>query len=86
MIHLETLDFSKNLLTRIPVELSNCINLNEVLFNDNKIIEIPTKLINLPHLEVFEADGRRIVNFIVKETHKIVFTFRVLSRISSWDR
>lgn len=57
MVNLETLDFSKNLLTTIPVELSNCVHLNELLFNDNKIIQIPTKLISLPQLEVFEADG-----------------------------
>ncbi len=57
MINLETLDFSRNLLTKIPIELANCIHLNELLFNDNKIIQIPTKIINLPQLEVFEADG-----------------------------
>lgn len=57
MTNLETLDFSKNLLTKIPLELSNCINLNELLFNDNNITQIPTKIINLPQLEVFEADG-----------------------------
>lgn len=58
MVNLETLDFSKNLLTTIPIELSNCERLNELLFNHNQIIQIPTKLINLPQLEVFEADGR----------------------------
>lgn len=58
MVNLETLDFSKNLLTTIPIELSNCKRLNELLFNHNQIIQIPTKLINLPQLEVFEADGR----------------------------
>lgn len=57
MVNLETLDFSKNLLTKIPLELANCINLNELLFNDNKIVQVPTKIINLPQLEVFEADG-----------------------------
>lgn len=57
MVNLETLDFSKNLLTAIPVELSNCVHLNELMFNDNQIIQIPTKLISLPQLEVFEADG-----------------------------
>lgn len=68
MVNLETLDFSKNLLTAIPVELSNCKRLNELLFNDNRIIQIPTKLINLPQLEVFEADGSmslRIRNLII---------------------
>lgn len=57
MVNLETLDFSKNLLTEIPMELANCTRLNELMFNDNKIVQIPTKIINLPELEVFEADG-----------------------------
>lgn len=57
MVNLETLDFSKNQLTKIPIELANCVHLNELLFNDNKIVQIPTKIIALPELEVFEADG-----------------------------
>lgn len=66
MANLETLDFSKNLLTEIPIELSNCLHLNELLFNDNKITQIPTKIINLPQLEVFEADGRKMCSRISK--------------------
>lgn len=56
MDQLETLDFSKNSIPEIPIELSKCNNLNEVLFNDNLITDIPVKLILLPKLEVFEAD------------------------------
>lgn len=56
MTNLETLDFSKNLLTMLPNEMAKCQQLNELLFNDNQIIHIPTKLITLPKLEVFEAD------------------------------
>lgn len=58
MTQLETIDFSKNLLRKIPIELSACINLNEVLFNDNFLTEIPIKVIILPKLEVFEADRK----------------------------
>lgn len=53
---LETLDISKNAVRVLPTELAQCQLLNELLVNDNPLLVIPNKLINLPKLEVFEAD------------------------------
>lgn len=53
---LETLDVSKNDLDRLPGELARCQHLNELLVNDNRITFIPNCIINLPRLEVLEAD------------------------------
>lgn len=74
MIQLETIDFSKNLLRKIPIELSECINLNEALFNDNYITEIPVKIIILPKLEVFEADRKYYFCFVLKISDKSFIT------------
>lgn len=53
---LETLDISKNAISVLPIELAQCQLLNELLINDNPILVIPNKIINLPKLEVLEAD------------------------------
>lgn len=53
---LETLDVSKNAINVLPTELAQCQHLNELLVNDNPVLVIPNKLINLPKLEVLEAD------------------------------
>lgn len=57
MVNLEILDLSKNDITIIPIELAKCTLLMELYFNYNPIKYVPTKIMNLPRLEVFEADG-----------------------------
>lgn len=58
MKSLETLILSKNQIAHIPVELSNCTTMTEILLSDNNIIEIPTKIMSMPNLKVMEAESK----------------------------
>lgn len=78
MINLETLDFSKNAVSVIPSELAKCQLLNELLFNDNYINQIPTKVITLPRLEVFEAD-RCCLQYLPANIGKMLSHVRVFN-------
>lgn len=79
MVNLETLDFSKNELSTIPVELAKCQQLNELLFNDNNGIgSIPTKVMTLPRLEVFEAD-RCSLQYLPGAIGKMISHMRVFN-------
>lgn len=57
MKSLETAIFSKNHIRSVPVELSACSTLRELLLSDNDIVEIPTKIMTMPNLKVFEAES-----------------------------
>lgn len=78
MTNLETLDFSKNAVSVIPSELARCQLLNELLFNDNYINHIPTKVITLPRLEVFEAD-RCCLQYLPANIGKMLSHVRVFN-------
>lgn len=57
MKSLETLNFCKNKLTELPIELARCTSLSELLVNDNEIVEIPTKIMSMSSLKVLEAES-----------------------------
>lgn len=61
MKSLVTLNASKNRLTEIPLELATSTTIMELLLNDNYLIEIPTKIIGMQNLKVFEADRKFLV-------------------------
>lgn len=51
----------KNELQQIPIELSDCKNLIEINFDDNlDIREIPSKIFNLPKLQIVQVDRKCI--------------------------
>lgn len=58
MKSLGTLNFSKNRLTEIPSPLANSSTICELYFNDNNIVEIPTEILSMPKLRIFEADSK----------------------------
>lgn len=58
---LETLNFCRNRLTEIPVELAMSTSIRELFFNDNDLSEIPTKVMSLQNLKVFEAESKLLL-------------------------
>lgn len=56
MKSLETLNLCKNRLTKIPLELAASTSITELLLNDNDLIEVPTKIMAMQSLRVFEAE------------------------------
>lgn len=58
MKSLETLNFCKNRLREIPLELAKSTSITELFFNDNYLVEIPTKIMSMKNLKVFEAESK----------------------------
>lgn len=54
---LTTLNFSKNHLAELPLELAESKTLAELYLNDNLLREIPTKIVSMPSLRVLEAES-----------------------------
>ncbi|XP_055620179.1 leucine-rich repeat-containing protein 39 [Toxorhynchites rutilus septentrionalis] len=59
---LEILELSKNRLFEIPIELSRCINLKELVLDDNYLLSrIPTKVFTLPQLIYLSSERCNLV-------------------------
>lgn len=58
MQSLETLNLSKNQLTKIPLELADSTSITELFFNDNNLIEVPTKIMAMQNLKIIEAERK----------------------------
>lgn len=58
MKSLGTLNASKNRLTEIPLELAASTSIIELFLNDNYLLEIPTKVMGMHNLKVFEAERK----------------------------
>lgn len=55
--NLEQLNIAKNLFRRLPVQLSECVRLNELNVSDNEaLVHIPERISNLPMLQSLAAD------------------------------
>lgn len=54
---LTTLNFTKNCLAEIPLELADSKTLTEIFLNDNLLREIPAKIMSMPSLRVLEAES-----------------------------
>lgn len=65
MKSLESLLLSKNRLCNIPIELSECATITELVLSDNNFTEIPTKIMMMPNLKVLEAE-RKCNSFILR--------------------
>lgn len=61
---LTTLNFSKNCLAEIPLELAESKTLTELYLNDNLLREIPAKIVSMPSLRVLEAESTIIFFFL----------------------
>lgn len=68
MKSLETLNVCKNRLTQIPIELAASTSIMELLFNDNDLHEIPTKVMAMENLRILEAE--RKFGFILARQNK----------------
>lgn len=60
MKSLETLNVCKNRLTELPLGLAKSTSIVELFLNDNNLIEIPTKIMSMQNLKVFEAERKQI--------------------------
>lgn len=58
MKSLGTLNACKNRLTEIPLELAASTSIMELFLSDNYLIEIPTKIMGMQSLKVFEAERK----------------------------
>lgn len=58
MKSLVTLNVSKNRITEIPLALAASTSIMELFINDNYLIEIPTKIMGMKNLKVFEAERK----------------------------
>lgn len=58
MTSLETLKMCKNRLTEIPLELAASTSITELFLNDNNLIEVPTQIMAMQSLKVFEAERK----------------------------
>lgn len=64
MKSLETLNVCKNRIREIPLELALSTSLTELFLNDNHLIEIPTKIMSMQGLKVFEAERKYMKNYV----------------------
>lgn len=62
MKSLETLIVCKNRISEIPLELAASTSITELLINDNELVEIPTKIMSMQGLKVFEAERKYMKN------------------------
>lgn len=70
MKSLETLNVCKNRLTQIPIELAASTSIMELFFNDNDLLEIPTKVMAMENLRILEAERKfRFILAIQKIKH-----------------
>lgn len=58
MKSLETLNMCKNRVTEIPLELAASTSITELFLNDNNLIEVPTQIMAMQSLKVFEAERK----------------------------
>lgn len=57
--NLEHLNIGKNQFRRLPVQLSECVRLNELNVSDNEaLVHIPERISNLPMLQSLAADRK----------------------------
>jgi len=55
--NLEHLNIAKNQFRRLPIQLSECVRLNELNVSDNEaLLHIPERISNLPMLQSLAAD------------------------------
>lgn len=55
--NLEHLNIAKNQFRRLPLQLSECIRLNELNVSDNEaLLHLPERISNLPMLQSLAAD------------------------------
>jgi len=54
---MEHLNIAKNQFRRLPIQLSECVRLNELNVSDNEaLVHIPERISNLPMLQSLAAD------------------------------
>lgn len=84
---LTTLNFSKNCLAEIPLELSESKTLAELYLNDNLLCEIPAKIVSMPSLRVLEAESKFFFLNLNYLNFRIIFgsNFRMFTQISAWN-
>lgn len=58
MKSLESLNYCKNRIKEIPLELARSTSISELFFNDNFLVEIPTKIMSMQNLKLFEAERK----------------------------
>jgi len=55
--NLEQLNIAKNQFRRLPLQLSECVRLNELNVSDNEaLFHLPERIANLPMLQSLSAD------------------------------
>lgn len=67
MKSLETLNLSKNQLREIPLEVAASTSITELFFNDNCLSEVPTKIMTMQNLKIFEAE-RKLFSYANRKT------------------